>query len=282
MKTETASSLKEEIKDKCNKLGLPMVGFAPKERWEQPPSTLPQHFSNWIPREFWPQSIYPEVRTVIVIGLPVPLPIVETAPSIYYHELYQTVNNLLDEKAYEIANYLTLKGYPSIYLPRDGYGDIDILLKRPLAFFSHKHAAFLAGLGSFGLNNVLLTPEFGPRVRFTSIFTTAKIKRDPISGEDLCTRCLSCADQCPVKAIESKYPPENSTPPPINKIKCAKRSKKLRKQYNSPCGICIKVCPVGKDREVFNRKDTSIYTCKDGFEQYHDAWKHVQSYGSKK
>jgi epoxyqueuosine reductase QueG len=32
--------------------------------------------------EFWPQSIYPEARTVIVIGLPVPLPIVETAPSI--------------------------------------------------------------------------------------------------------------------------------------------------------------------------------------------------------
>ena len=101
------------------------------------------------------------------------------------------MNNLLDEKAYEIANYLTRKGYPSIHLPRDGYGDIDVLIKRPLAFFSHKHAAFLAGLGSFGLNNVLLTPEFGPRVRFTSMFTTAKTKGDPIPGEDLCTRCLS-------------------------------------------------------------------------------------------
>ena len=282
MKSKTVPSLKEEIKSKCHQLGIPMVGFAPKERWEKPPKELPQHFPNWIPREFWPKSIYPEVKTVIVIGLPVQLPIVETAPSIYYHELYETINILLDEKAYEISNYLTLKGYPSIYLPRDGYGDIEVLLEKPLAFFSHKHAAFLAGLGSFGLNNVLLTPEFGPRVRFTSIFTTAEIEGDPIDGEDLCTRCLSCAVQCPVKAIESKYPSGSSTPPLINKMKCARRSEKLRKQYNSPCGICIKVCPVGKDRKIFNREETSIYTLKDGFEEYHDAWEHVRRYGSKK
>lgn len=282
MISKTVPGLKEEIKDKCYKLGIPLVGFAPKERWEQTPRELPQHFSRWIPSEFWPQSIYPEVKTVIVIGLPVQLPIVETAPSIYYHEHYETINNLLDEKAYEIANYLTFKGYPSINLPRDGYGDIKVLLEKPLAFFSHKHAAFLAGLGSFGLNNVLLTPEFGPRVRFTSIFTSAEIKGDPVHGEDLCTRCLNCAVQCPVKAIESRYPSGSSSPPLINKMKCARRSEKLRKEYNSPCGICIKVCPVGGDREVFNRQDTSLYTRKEGFERYHDAWEHVRSYGSKK
>lgn len=55
-------------------------------------------------KEFWPQSIYPEAKTVIVIGLPVQLPIVETAPSIYYHELYKTVSNALDSRAYEISN----------------------------------------------------------------------------------------------------------------------------------------------------------------------------------
>jgi epoxyqueuosine reductase QueG len=65
------------------------------------------------------------------------------------------------------------KGYGSIYLPRDAYGDINILIDKPFAFFSHKHSAYLAGRGSFGHNNVLLTPEYGPRVRFTPIFTTA-------------------------------------------------------------------------------------------------------------
>ena len=282
MKSENSTKVRKELLDKCHDLGIPMVGFAPAERWENPPEKLTQHFSNWIPREFWPQSIYPEARTVVVIGLPVPLPIVETAPSIYYHELYETVNILLDAKAYEISNFLTMKGHPSIFIPRDGYGDIDVLLKKPLAFFSHKHAAFLAGLGSFGLNNVLLTPEWGPRVRFTSIFTTLKLEGNSIQGDDLCTRCLSCAQNCPVNAIKSDYKAETDFPPLINKMNCALRSKKLRKEYRSPCGICIKVCPVGEDREVFNRNETSMYTNKDDFKKYHDAWEHVRRYGSKK
>lgn len=159
----TNENLKKEIIRKCRELQIPLVGFAPVDRWENPPEELPNKFDEWIPEEFWPQSIYPEAKTVIVIGLPVQLPIVETAPSIYYHELYKTVNAALDAKAYEISNFLTSKGYPSIYLPRDGYGDIEVLLEKPLAFFSHRHAAYLAGLGSFGLSNVLLTPEYGPR-----------------------------------------------------------------------------------------------------------------------
>ncbi len=96
--------LKEELIKKCEELQIPLVGFAPVSRWENPPEELPNQFDEWIPKEFWPQSIYPEVKTVIVIGLPVHLPIVETAPSIYYHELYKTVNDALDLKAYEISN----------------------------------------------------------------------------------------------------------------------------------------------------------------------------------
>ncbi|HML04212.1 MAG TPA: 4Fe-4S binding protein [Methanobacterium sp.] len=275
MKSE---ALKKEILEKCRKLQIPLVGFAPISRWENPPEELPNKFKEWIPEDFWPQSIYPETKTVIVIGLPVSLPIVETAPSIYYHELYETVNNVLDMKAYEIANFLTDSGYPSIYVPRDCYGDIDVILEKPFAFFSHKHAAYLAGLGSFGQNNVLLTPEFGPRVRFTSIFTSAEIKGDPIRTNDLCTRCLACVKECPVNAIKE----EGDFPPPVNKISCAQRSKKLRKEFRSPCGICIKVCPVGDDRKVFKREDTSIYDENKTPKTYKKSWEHVRSYGSKR
>lgn len=272
------NSIKKEILKKCEELQIPLIGFAPVIRWKNPPEALPNNFNEWIPEEFWPQSIYPETKTVIVIGLPVQLPIVETAPSIYYHELYNTVNEALDSKAYEISNFLTFKGYPSIYLPRDAYGDIDVLLEEPFAFFSHKHAAYLAGLGSFGQNNVLLTPEYGPRVRFTSIFTTAEIEGSKIKNKDLCTQCLACVKKCPVNAIRE----EDDFPPPVDKIKCAQRSKKLRKDYISPCGICIKVCPVGDDRKIFNREDTSIYDENKTPEEYKSAWKHVRSYGSKK
>src|SRR3989304_8206503 len=189
--------LKKEFLKKCRSLGIPLVGFAPVKRWEHPPDELPNVLSPWIPEEFWPQSIYPEARTVMVIGLPVPLPIIETAPSIYYHELYKTVNSALDSKAYELANFLIQRGHGAIYLPRDAYGDIKILIDNPFAFFSHKHAAYLAGLGSFGHNSVLLTPQYGPRVRFTSIFITAAIHAEPIKSKDLCTHCLLCVKNCP-------------------------------------------------------------------------------------
>jgi epoxyqueuosine reductase QueG len=270
-------SIKIEIKKKCKRLGIPLVGFAPVERWKNPPDELANKLSPWIPEEFWPQSIYPETSSVIVIGLPVSLPIVETAPSIYYMELYKTVNSMLDSKACEIANFLNENGHSSIYLPRDGYGDVKILIEKPFAFFSHKHAAFLAGLGSFGHNNVLLTPEFGPRVRFTSIFTSAKIQPDPITNTDLCIHCLLCVKNCPVEAI----PKTGQFPPAMDKKGCAIRSAKLRDEYRSPCGICIKVCPVGKDRELYGRKNMSIYSKDKKFNKYHKAWEHVRKYGSK-
>jgi epoxyqueuosine reductase QueG len=270
-------SLEKEIKRKCGELGIPLVGISSVKRWETPPSELPHNFNEWIPSDFWPHSIFPEANSVIVIGLPVTLPIVDTAPSIYYHELYYTVNNILDEDAYKLANYLTEKSHPSLFLPRDGYGDIHVLLKKPLAFFSHKHAAYLAGLGTFGLNNVLLTPEYGPRVRFTSIFTMAELEPSPVLKKELCIRCLKCAECCPADAISTN----GNFPPPMDKIKCAERSRELRETFNNPCGICIKVCPIGEDRKIFKRTNNKMYTDEDRFDKYHRSWKHIKSYGSR-
>jgi epoxyqueuosine reductase len=125
-------------------------------------------------KKFRPGAIYPGTNTVIVIGIPVSLPVLETSPSIFYHELYKTINTMLDQSSYRISIMLNRLGYPSIALPRDGYGSISVLKENPVAFFSHRHAAYLAGLGNFGVNNMILTPGYGPRVRFTSIFTDRK------------------------------------------------------------------------------------------------------------
>jgi len=263
--------LKDEILNKCAQLDIPMVGIASVERW-----TLPL-FEPWIPEPFYPQHIFPNAASVIVIGLPVSLPIIETTPSIYYHELYRTINIMLDQYGYLLSGFLNTRGYPSIFVPRDGYGDINVLIERPTAFFSHKHAAYLAGLGSFGVNNTLLTKEYGPRVRFTSVFTSAKIPPDPLLEEDLCTRCMNCVRSCPVDAINADDYPSGI----IRKDLCARYSKKLLSQFISPCGICIKVCPVGKDRVHFGSKDISIYKNFEKYPEYHNAWEHVRRYGGK-
>lgn len=262
--------IRQGVRKKCADLDIPLVGFAPVGRWDAP------LFEPWIPEAFRPRSVFPETNTVIVIGLPVSLPVLESAPSIWYRELYRTVNSLLDQAGYRIASALSAGGYPSVWIPRDGYGSISVLKEKPVAFFSHRHAAFLAGLGNFGVNNTLLTPEFGPRVRFASILTAAEIEPDPVLEKPLCIRCQRCVEACPVHALGGEDYPAGLT----DKKTCATRSEALSKQFMAPCGICIKVCPVGEDRIRFLREDPEMYDEKSTrFGQYHRAWKHIRSYG---
>ncbi len=266
-----SSELKSEILEHCRSLDIPLVGFASADSWDDAP------LQPWPPQDFHPRSIFPETNSVIVIGLPISLPILETTPSIYYHELYGTVNTALDLSTYRLSVYLTERGYPSIYVPRDGYGSISILKDKPTAFFSHRHAAYLAGLGCFGISNMLLTKKYGPRVRFGSIFTSAKLPADKIMKEGLCTECMSCVKKCPTQCLDSRPYPSGLT----RKEACAAYNDKLKERFLSPCGVCIKVCPVGDDREVFDRGDASIYDDLPEHQRYRQAWKHVQSYGSR-
>jgi epoxyqueuosine reductase QueG len=104
-----SNELKAAIQKWCEKLEIPLLGVASVDRWKEPP------FQPWMPEEFYPQSIYPEARSVIVIGLPISLPVLETSPSVYYRELYSTVNSLLDQYPYRLASYLTQLGHPSVF-----------------------------------------------------------------------------------------------------------------------------------------------------------------------
>jgi len=71
--------------------------------------------------------------------------------------------------------------------------------------FSHRHTAEKTGLGKIGKNNILITPEYGPRVRLQSTITTAPLEPDPMIEEEICIckRCLPI-ERCPSKAL-SEY-----------------------------------------------------------------------------
>jgi len=257
--------MKKVLQRWCTDHEIPLMGVADATRWR-----------GEVPEEYHPDSIYPGCRSVIVIGLPIHLPSLESSPSIQYAEMYRTVNSLLDQYTYRIAERLNLAGFPSVSIPRDGYGGIEALIKNPVAFFSHRHAAYLAGLGTFGLNNMLLTSAYGPRVRFGSVLTTAVIEPDPIRKDDLCTRCMECVTACPVRAVSSEGYPKGKT----NKQACAKYSASLSRKGISPCGICIKVCPIGSDRILYGREDTGIYRKEGGDPALQRAWEHIRRHGA--
>jgi len=229
--------LKEILISKCKEMDIPLVGFAPASSWDQ------DQYS-YIPIEERPERLLHGAKTAIVIGIPIHLPVLETAPSVWYHEVYKTVNAMLDQSAYRLATFLGENGWISVSLPRDGYPNLEYLKQGKPVPFSHRHAAVMAGLGTFGVNNTVLTPEYGPRVRFATILTTAEISdfRPPL--QDQCTHCMKCVHSCPVSAFDGKDYPASL----MNKDSCIDRSMMLRQIGTAPCGICIAVCPVGQDR----------------------------------
>jgi len=197
-----------------------------------------------IPPAHRPRAIMPSALSVLVLWVPVSPTILHTAPSIYYREHYRTLNTLLDVTAQRIATMLDAAGYDAAYIPRDGYHGIEGLKKDPSSFFSHRHAAYLAGMGVFGMNNVLLTETHGPRVRFTSVISSADIPASKPIGKELCTKCMKCVKECPAGALSG-----DTYPGGLNKPLCVERSEALAKKGISPCGRCIAVCPVGKKVE---------------------------------
>jgi epoxyqueuosine reductase len=66
-----------------------------------------------------------------------------------------------------------------------------------------KDAAVLAGLGCIGKNNILVTPEYGPRVRLRALTLDAIIPQTGPTGFDPCSRCdTPCRRACPQGAFD--------------------------------------------------------------------------------
>ncbi len=67
-----------------------------------------------------------------------------------------------------------------------------------------KDSAALAGLGVIGKNNLLVTPEFGTRLRLRGIFMEAELEPTGPSNFDPCNGCdMPCHQSCPRDAFRS-------------------------------------------------------------------------------
>jgi len=124
-------------------------------------------------------------------------------------------NRHLDEASHLIARFLEKKGFRAIGFDSGAgfYHEAGKTPRKLAADISHKHAAVACGLGKFELNNLVISPNRGPRVRLATIITDATFEYNPPLRENPCLtdECEECVKICPVHALDGwkgKYDPE--------------------------------------------------------------------------
>ncbi len=162
-----------------------------------------------------------------------------------YRGLYTAVNSALDRASLLLAKRIQDEGFRAYPVPASSMlsnGKLE-------AAFSHKVAANLAGIGWVGKNCLLITPEYGPRVRFATVLTDAPL----VTGSPLpnrCGSCTKCTDICPAKTIIGRT--FTSAEPREMRLKanlCDEYTEaRIRAFGDVNCGLCVHVCPHGSKR----------------------------------
>lgn len=208
MKTKQTDikKLTAEVKKYAIILGADLVGIANIERWEH------------CPPELSASRLFPEAKSVVVIAMHIPDACMELGnePSPYDMESSVTIgamNHRLNRASFMLARFIEGKGFASLPIAATGiwnyraYGSIK---KDMVPDISHIHAAVAAGLGEFTHTGLFTSPEFGTRVRLTSIITAAELMPDPLyDGEPLCDKCLICEKFCIPQAMTKEIDGES-------------------------------------------------------------------------
>lgn len=161
------------------------------------------------PEGFHPNDFLPGCRSVIACAIRIPDGAIQAVfrqieeKKYHLHGIYGAFgyvggpNYMLLFAAYKIAQAVErLTGKTAVAMPAGPSHGAKMM--------SMRHCAVAAGLGEFGWNSLVLTPEFGARNRFCAVLTTAELEPDPLyNGPRLCDpeKCKVCVKMCPVGAI---------------------------------------------------------------------------------
>lgn len=114
---------------------------------------------------------------------------------------YIETNILLERIGQAVAGHLKTMGYEGTALPPTHHFDTE----RLVSDWSHKHAGFIAGLGTWGLHQMLITGA-GCCGRFGSVVTSAFFEPSSRPAEELCLyrdreTCGVCVRRCKTGAL---------------------------------------------------------------------------------
>jgi epoxyqueuosine reductase QueG len=220
--------------------------------------------------------ICPGAKCVIVFGNIFPQSVLDACPENPRPARF-SLEALYSEGAeicLKVSRFLEKSGYRGVIIPAYLPVDMSYETLGMKGDLNLKHAAVEAGLGSRGKNDLLITANFGPRVRLFGILTDADLDPTPKDNKNYCTNCNICIKNCPSGALsESGCDPRTCSPyamkwglPRIlqflselhKETSQDKIFKKLRglEVWNFwqalstgayyECFMCIQSCPVGK------------------------------------
>ncbi|MFQ3355214.1 MAG: epoxyqueuosine reductase [Paracoccaceae bacterium] len=233
---DSLNSMSNEIKKIAKFFGSDLCGITDLDiRW------LYSHRVNTKDMTSVPNDLPVGMTSVIVLGHEMDEELVATYPSAlagaatgreYSHEAAIVM---------QVAAYIRNLGYEAVPSMNDTGLVIPYALK--------------AGLGEYARNQLVITKEFGPRLRFSKIFTNLPLAHDKpkkVGVASFCEICSKCADACPVNALPygspSKDRPNSSSIKGIKKwTSDAEKCFGFWTKLASDCAICLRVCPFNRN-----------------------------------
>lgn len=181
---------------------------------------------------------------------------IENGPTLEYYDHYREVNNEVGELSGKICEELTKEGVKCIpvvpTLPIGGE-EFRPYLEKLRYSISHKMVATRAGLGWIGKSDLFISKEFGPRLRLVSILIDHPLTPagKPID-KSRCGACRLCVVKCPAQASNGKLWNINTDRDEFFdahkcREKCGELAKRMLNMEIRVCGICVAVCPIGKN-----------------------------------
>lgn len=246
MKAKIEQAIKSfviEYKEKNNTVTQwrePLVGFADCS------NELFYKYKHMIDENYLlPQDILPEAKTAVAYFIPFTEELVKTnyggsIPSRDWAVAYVETNKLLND----LGEYLIEElGKIGVKANMARFSSPGFNTDKVISYWSHRHVAYAAGLGSFGINNMLITDK-GCCGRFGSIVINYYIKPNDILRDEACLykingTCKKCVEACPSKALTTEG---------FDRHKCYELLLEYDKMFNDMelsevCGKCLAMVP---------------------------------------
>ena len=187
---------------------------------------------------------FPRAVSIAVALDPAIIREISNGPTREYFAEYERVNRLLTELGQRVVEILAEAGKQARAVePTTAYLN-EHTLSMPV---QHKTIATRAGLGWIGKSALLITKEYGPAVRLSSVLTDAEFRTgDPVDASG-CGDCHRCVDRCPAGAIVGcHWRPDAPRESIYNAFVCRDTASRLAGRqgiHATICGICINACP---------------------------------------